>query len=421
MALSVPLVVVGSRLIVRYHGMQEYHERLVTGLTKNGNYVVLTPDEDHYVESPSDYAECHLAGTRGGLPSVIRKKEDRFYIHRFEFSYEKEELARIFEEGRRLVRESDQLDGAGQAAAVLGLNGHVRVPRKGPADTLAPRAGRDGPVAGSSGSRDDEIWIATDFVGTVKVGDDLGRGPPLFAHGQDGLFTVGVEVVRGLKIKIVEAPGWVAARLEFLRGKLRIEAVPAEFLDDARTLKVKYDSRGERGRSFTDGVSEMDPQVFEDWPFDPPRTSLYYSKEIAKLGYGPVARHEKWVCDNKLTPDDAGVGEHEVAAEVLETLVAYDQLDISNLAGVERLLRRQQFIEEGYRQKVEAKRLEKATDLTASMAEHFTGKPRMAGGAIVSPALLRHAAERAAQDNDILKQQRKAAETRGLLKNGNKK
>ncbi len=39
----------------------------------------------------------------------------------------------------------------------------------------------------------------------------------------------------------------------------------------------------------------------------------------------------------------------------------------------------------------------------------------------MSPALLRHAAERAAQDNDVLKQQRKAAELRGLLKHGPKK
>ena len=70
---------------------------------------------------------------------------------------------------------------------------------------------------------------------------------------------------------------------------------------------------------------------------------------------------------------------------------------------------------------LKAKRMEKASDLTASTAEHFSGKPRMAGGAIVSPALLKHAAERAAQGNDILKQQRKAAEVRGLLKNGAKK
>ncbi len=65
--------------------------------------------------------------------------------------------------------------------------------------------------------------------------------------------------------------------------------------------------------------------------------------------------------------------------------------------------------------------MEKASDLTVFMVGNFSGKQRMAGGAIVSPALLKHAAERAAQDHDILKQQRKAAEVRGFLKYGSKK
>eukprot|EP00973_Karenia_brevis_P052464 7289783-Karenia_brevis.AAC.1 len=108
--------------------------------------------------------------------------------------------------------------------------------------------------------------------------------------------------------------------------------------------------------------------------------------------------------------------EHDIGSEIVEMAVIYDQLDISNLASFERLLRRLQFIEEGYRQKAEEKRLDKARDVTSAMAEHFGGKPRMAGGAIVSPALLKHGSEKAAQDNDILKQQRKAAEVRALLK-----
>eukprot|EP00973_Karenia_brevis_P038387 5292863-Karenia_brevis.AAC.1 len=88
----------------------------------------------------------------------------------------------------------------------------------------------------------------------------------------------------------------------------------------------------------------------------------------------------------------------------------YDQLDVSNLASFERLLRWLQFIEEGYRQKLEDKRLEKVKDTTAALSEHFGGRPRMAGGAIISPALLKYVSEKAAQDNELVKQQRKAAE-----------
>ena len=129
-----------------------------------------------------------------------------------------------------------------------------------------------------------------------------------------------------------------------------------------------------------------------------------------------MPRHEKWKHDNKLGDDDAGVIEHEVASEIIDLACTYDQLDVSNLACFERMLRRIQLIEEGHRQKIEEKRLDKSRDLASTMAEHFSGRPRMAGGAIVAPTLIKHAAEKAAQDNEILKQQRKAVEARVLLR-----
>ena len=43
-------------------------------------------------------------------------------------------------------------------------------------------------------------------------------------------------------------------------------------------------------------------------------------------------------------------------------------------------------------------KIEKVKDIISTMSEHFSGRPRMEGGAIVSPALMEHAAEKAAQD-----------------------
>ena len=121
-----------------------------------------------------------------------------------------------------------------------------------------------------------------------------------------------------------------------------------------------------------------------------------------------------------LTDDDAQVIEHEVMAEILELAVEYDQVDISNLSSIERMCRRQQFIEEGHRQKLEEVRLTKVKDISGVVGEHFSGRPRMPGGAIISPALLKSVAEKAAQDNELVKQQRKAADARILLKQGKK-
>ena len=94
-----------------------------------------------------------------------------------------------------------------------------------------------------------------------------------------------------------------------------------------------------------------------------------------------------------------------------------DQLDVTNYAPFEKIGRRVMFIEEDYLQKLEGERLSKNADnSTAVLAESFAGEPRMAGGAMVSPVLLKHAADRAAATNDILKQQRKTAEVAAVLK-----
>ena len=100
----------------------------------------------------------------------------------------------------------------------------------------------------------------------------------------------------------------------------------------------------------------------------------------------------------------------------MELFLTYDQLDAANSAAIERLLRRVQFIEEGYRQKLEAKKGSKDGFLSG-MAEHFSGRPRMAGGVIVSSDLLKAAASGAAEMTEVIRQQRKAAEARALLGN----
>ena len=53
-------------------------------------------------------------------------------------------------------------------------------------------------------------------------------------------------------------------------------------------------------------------------------------------------------------------------------------------------------------------------DATSLTSDAFAGRPRMAGGAVVMPELITHVAKRAAEDAEILTQQRKALEAGGL-------
>ncbi len=73
-------------------------------------------------------------------------------------------------------------------------------------------------------------------------------------------------------------------------------------------------------------------------------------------------------------------------------------------------------IEESYRQRAEESKLLRtiATNPMAVASELFSGRVRVAGGAIASPSLFEHVAPRAAESSEILKQQRKALEARGL-------
>ncbi len=122
-------------------------------------------------------------------------------------------------------------------------------------------------------------------------------------------------------------------------------------------MTVKYEASGGRRRAFGDGVQDLDPQEFEDWPSEPPWTVRFWCREVAKLGYAPTPRQKKWKIDDKLSHGNAGVVKHEVLSEIVEVGLAYDQLDLSDLACIERAMRQMRLIEECHRQQLEERDL----------------------------------------------------------------
>ncbi len=173
---------------------------------------------------------------------------------------------------------------------------------------------------------------------------------------------------------------------------------------------------GRRDIKFVDAVRSLSEVALPDWDLDGPRTVVYCAKEVARTGAPPMMRFRQWKTENRLGDEDAGVDFCEVAAEVMELAVCRDQLNIGNLLCFERLERKRQMIEESYRQKSEEARLLKAisSNPMAMTNELFSGRLRMAGGAIVCPSLIEYVARKAAENSEILKQQRKAIEVRGL-------
>ncbi len=78
--------------------------------------------------------------------------------------------------------------------------------------------------------------------------------------------------------------------------------------------------------------------------------------------------------------------------------------------------RLERIIEESYRQKAEQQKIMKAAsqNVAALTSDVSEGEHRMAVGAVISPTLIEHVAKPAAESSEILKQQRKASEARGL-------
>ena len=62
--------------------------------------------------------------------------------------------------------------------------------------------------------------------------------------------------------------------------------------------------------------------------------------------------HKNWKHLLKLQITDPGVQEHEIFTRDLETMVCYDQMNVSDLAAIEILARRFQVHEERYRLKL---------------------------------------------------------------------
>ena len=100
---------------------------------------------------------------------------------------------------------------------------------------------------------------------------------------------------------------------------------------------------------------------------------------------------------------------HELLSEILELALNYDQLDVTNVAAIEQLVRYLQDTELEVKKKQEA-------NSDFSTQQYVLGRHRRTGGAIFSPALHKFVAEQACAESALLREERKAAEARKVAK-----
>ncbi|CAK0896651.1 unnamed protein product [Prorocentrum cordatum] len=91
-------------------------------------------------------------------------------------------------------------------------------------------------------------------------------------------------------------------------------------------------------------VAETAKEVVDPLFVLQPRSASWCVSWLLREG-GPIQHRESWKARKRLSTSDYGVAEHHALSTVLEDLATIDEVNVANLVGVERLLRRMQLIE----------------------------------------------------------------------------
>ena len=361
-------------VLVSYSGDEWYHERCLLGFLE-GQVCVATPHWDLYVEHVGDYASLQSIGARGRLPPGLCGAREPQVV-RFDRAELRQRLPGLLREAK-------------EAEPNLEDN-----PVDDPAGEAAP-----GDDAGT-------LWVALETRGGVNRGDPI----------DPKKWTVTATGDRGVAVS-----GSVSVAVGAV-GTLESGAVPAapKLADgageDLRTLPVQFDGRGDRDRDYAKSTMELTETSFEDWQLSGPRTCLWLQSAIRKQGFTPNNRHAWWRNSLGLSIVDAGVEEHGMLSDLMETALVYDALNLPELMCFEMVARRYQVWEEFYKDSLRASHAKGDLDATLDLEEKdlFLGQRHARGAALVCPALEEHVAEKLRVRSSIQKERRKAREERTL-------
>lgn len=349
----------GRRILVGYVGEELWHERLLLARVpgKPSHWVILTPDDDMYIEDLRACAGVRVVPVEGGLPRGVSVGT----CYRFAADFEGEELGNLKKEARELV-------------ASLGEEVDDNAPEK--------------------------VWIV------VSPGEHFGKKhkeEPEVDHGGHGIGEIDGDIVF---LKEVEKEKVAEAKDDVVTGwSKQLEAEGASSTD-ARIMPIlREESSGDRWREWKTAASAFGEEPFVDWPLDGPRTLRWLAKEMAKSGGGPLRHHQNWRTLCKADESDRAVHEHESICLALEMGGSYDQLDCGSCACFEVLARRLQLIEES--------RLGGGASAYEG-AKFFLGFRRQ--GALVAPELSKHVAGKLQEEVTVMKERRKHNEERTLAR-----
>ena len=366
----------GDAVLVQYKGSKEWHGRYLLAHVHEHCWIIITPDDDRYMENLGPKSgEIERFRSRG--PDVVVPfGVDARKVYDFNPHPTKEQIAALCREG--------EID-AGPERLALGL---PEVPEQ---QLVAAPAEPSPSVAGGAPS----------VPGSVK--NDRKPGAVVPADGPGQTIRGASDLAAALSMPRLGG-GFGAPRRDG-------QATPrAE--EDVRTLPVRYDRSGRRHREFRDYCSMATEDEWDDWPIRGPRTTRWVIDFMLEHGGTPCGWHRRWQSEMRLDSASAGVALHESCCLILESLCCYDQINAPNSAAAEHCSRQIQMVEERWKDRAVG-----ASEGDSAFGEmHLFAGKQTRGNLCLCPDLVEWISDQLKNEASINKERRKAREERSLAK-----
>ena len=149
------------------------------------------------------------------------------------------------------------------------------------------------------------------------------------------------------------------------------------------------------------------------WPMSGPRTCLWCLQYLAETDGHPTAHHTRWRHQAGLTVNDPGVSVHETVMKAVTFGLCFDQLNISESAAFELLMRQAQLVEMKYKHRS----LKGIAGDPGHEEEYLVlGTSTTRGQLMINPDLEAFVAAEMGKEGALLKERRRLAEERRLAK-----
>eukprot|EP00438_Fugacium_kawagutii_P021515 Skav212741 [mRNA] locus=scaffold1199:108583:113900:+ [translate_table: standard] len=386
------MALVNRQVLVEYDvgGRRLWHERCVVEHVQGDNYIVVTPDQDVYMEElglfNSDIRTLRVRPGVGLLPGGV----DARSVYGLPV-FTPQQMTDLRAEARRVADQERQAAAGGIAPAVPPAAAGIAIP--GPAPPLPAVVSHDPGVV---------KWLAAEKC----AGLDYGQEVP----------GVAIPAVKGAKH--VHTHNGQAVFIECVDGADLHAFMQKPSGCDNRILAVEFNAIGHPERSLKD-VAAMCKEVPVKWVLTGPRTARWCVSYLAVENLGFEGHHERLRQVTKADASSWGIQEHFQVSMALRQGLLVDQLDAYNLLSIEVQFRRLQTIEFSYSEK--AKELEsKSVGGRLSLEEQttFGGITRQYSTLMICPELLDFVKSETEKEASLAKNLRKAREERESARKG---